>query len=77
MSVIDEFLANNEAYAGQFDKGSLPMPPAKQLPAVKAVRRHAQPTRYFCNAMTSLNHLADRFDLELFGISFATHLHLS
>jgi len=34
MSVIDEFLANNEAYAGQFTKGSLPMPPAKQVAAV-------------------------------------------
>ncbi len=34
MSVIDEFLANNEAYADQFDKGSLPMPPAKQIAAV-------------------------------------------
>ena len=34
MSVIDEFLANNEAYAGQFTKGSLPMPPAKQIAAV-------------------------------------------
>ncbi len=34
MSVIDEFLENNEAYAGQFTKGSLPMPPAKQIAAV-------------------------------------------
>ena len=34
MSVIDEFLANNEAYAGNFDKGSLPMPPAKQIAVV-------------------------------------------
>ncbi len=34
MGVIDEFLANNEAYAGQFDKGSLPMPPAKKIAAV-------------------------------------------
>ncbi len=34
MSVIDEFLANNEAYAGQFSQGSLPMPPAKQIAAV-------------------------------------------
>ncbi len=33
MSVIDEFLANNEAYSGQFDKGSLPMPPATQIAA--------------------------------------------
>jgi carbonic anhydrase len=34
MSVIDEFLANNEAYAGKFTKGSLPMPPAKQVAIV-------------------------------------------
>ena len=34
MSVIDEFLANNEAYAGNFTKGSLPMPPAKQIAVV-------------------------------------------
>ncbi len=34
MSVIDEILAHNEAYADRFDKGSLPMPPAKMLAAV-------------------------------------------
>ena len=34
MSVIDEILAHNEAYAGRFDKGHLPMPPAKKLAAV-------------------------------------------
>ena len=34
MSVINEFLANNEAYAGKFTKGSLPMPPAKQIAVV-------------------------------------------
>ncbi len=34
MSVIDEFLANNEVYAGKFTKGSLPMPPAKQIAIV-------------------------------------------
>jgi carbonic anhydrase len=34
MSVIDEFLANNEAYAETFTKGSLPMPPAKQIAIV-------------------------------------------
>ena len=34
MSVINEFLANNEAYAAHFDKGLLPMPPAKQIAAV-------------------------------------------
>ena len=34
MSAIDEFLANNETYASEFSKGSLPMPPAKQIAAV-------------------------------------------
>jgi len=34
MSAIDEFLANNDAYAGGFTKGSLPMPPAKQIAVV-------------------------------------------
>ena len=34
MTVIDEFLANNDAYAGKFAKGSLPMPPAKQIAVV-------------------------------------------
>ena len=34
MSAIDEFLGNNDAYASGFAKGSLPMPPAKQIAAV-------------------------------------------
>ena len=34
MSAIDEFLANNEAYAEGFSKGSLPMPPAKHIAVV-------------------------------------------
>ena len=34
MSVIDEILAHNEAYADKFAKGTLPMPPAKKLAAV-------------------------------------------
>jgi len=29
MSQIDELLANNEAYAEQFDKGELPLPPGR------------------------------------------------
>ena len=34
MSVIDEILEHNEAFAEQFDRGSLPMPPAKKLAVV-------------------------------------------
>ena len=31
MTVTDEFLANNDAYAAEFSKGDLPLPPAKQV----------------------------------------------
>lgn len=34
MSAIDDFLTHNESYAGQFDKGDLPMPPARQIAVV-------------------------------------------
>src|SRR3954453_15023421 len=34
MSVTDELLRNNEAYAESFDKGDLPLPPAKKLAVV-------------------------------------------
>ena len=32
MSVTDELLQNSEAYAASFDKGDLPLPPAKKVP---------------------------------------------
>ena len=34
MSVTDDLLANNEAYVASFDKGDLPLPPAKKLAIV-------------------------------------------
>jgi carbonic anhydrase len=34
MSVTDDLLHNNEAYAASFDKGELPLPPAKKLAVV-------------------------------------------
>ncbi len=34
MSAIDDFLANNKAYAEGFSKGGLPMPPAKKIAVV-------------------------------------------
>ena len=34
MSVTDELLRNNEAYAETFDKGDLPLPPAKRVAVV-------------------------------------------
>jgi carbonic anhydrase len=34
MSATDELLANNESYAASFDKGELPLPPAKKVAVV-------------------------------------------
>jgi len=34
MAVIDELLQNNQAYAQAFDKGDLPLPPAKRVAAL-------------------------------------------
>jgi carbonic anhydrase len=34
MSVTDELLGNNQRYAEQFEKGSLPLPPAKRVAVV-------------------------------------------
>ena len=34
MTVTDELVANNEAYYTQFDKGDLPLPPAKKVAVV-------------------------------------------
>jgi len=34
MSVTDDLLRNNEAYAENFDKGDLPLPPAKKVAVV-------------------------------------------
>lgn len=34
MSVTDQLLANNEAYAASFDKGKLPMPPGNKVAVV-------------------------------------------
>ncbi len=34
MSATDDLLANNEAYAASFDKGDLPLPPARKLAVV-------------------------------------------
>ena len=34
MSVTDELLANHERYSASFDKGDLPMPPAKKVAVV-------------------------------------------
>src|SRR5262245_23857102 len=36
MSVTDELLHNNEAYAASFDHGDLPLPPGKKLAVVAA-----------------------------------------
>jgi carbonic anhydrase len=43
MSVTDELLRNNEAYAETFDKGDLPMPPAKHIAIVTCMDARLSP----------------------------------
>jgi carbonic anhydrase len=43
MSVTDELLKNNEAYAAGFDKGSLPLPPARKVAVVACMDARLSP----------------------------------
>ncbi len=45
MSVTDELLENNKAYAEGFDKADLPMPPAKKIAIVACMDARLIPTR--------------------------------
>jgi carbonic anhydrase len=44
MTVIDELLRNNEEYAGSFDKGDLPIPPAKHVAVVTCMDARLSPS---------------------------------
>ena len=43
MSVTDELVANNEAYAASFDKGDLPLPPGKKVAVVACMDARLNP----------------------------------
>ncbi len=43
MSVTNELLANNEAYSASFDKGELPLPPAKKVAVVACMDARVNP----------------------------------
>jgi carbonic anhydrase len=43
VSFTDELLANNEAYAADFDKADLPLPPAKKLAVVACMDARLNP----------------------------------
>ena len=45
MSVTDELLGNAERYAAPFDKGDLPLPPAKQIAIVACMDARLDPYR--------------------------------
>ena len=45
MSATDELLKNNEAYAQGFDKGDLPIPPARKVAVVACMDARLIPTR--------------------------------
>jgi carbonic anhydrase len=43
MTVTDELLANNDAYVASFDKGELPLPPAKKVAVVACMDARLNP----------------------------------
>jgi carbonic anhydrase len=43
MSTTDDLLRNNEAYAADFDKGDLPLPPAKKLAVIACMDARLNP----------------------------------
>src|ERR671917_1430246 len=43
MSVTDELLKNNESYAAEFDKGDLPLPPARKVAVVACMDARVNP----------------------------------
>src|SRR3954469_4340269 len=45
MSVTDELIQANESYAASFDKGDLPLPPAKRVAVVACMDARLIPTR--------------------------------
>ena len=45
MSTTDDLLRNAEAYAASFDKGELPLPPAKKVAVVACMDARLIPTR--------------------------------
>jgi carbonic anhydrase len=45
MSVTDELVANSEAYSAQFDKGELPLPPAKKVAVLACMDARLDPAR--------------------------------
>jgi len=45
MTATDDLLRNNESYAGSFDKGELPLPPAKKTAVVACMDARLDPAR--------------------------------
>lgn len=45
MTVVQEFLKSNEAYASNFQKGHLPMPPARQVAVLTCMDARIDPAR--------------------------------
>jgi carbonic anhydrase len=46
MAVIDELLDANKSFAGSFDKGALPMPPARQVAIVTCMDARLHPAAF-------------------------------
>ncbi len=46
MTVFDELLAANKPYAGAFDRGDLPMPPARKVAILTCMDARLHPEKF-------------------------------
>ena len=46
MSNFDEFIASNQEYAAQFDRGELPMPPARKVAVLTCMDARLHPAKF-------------------------------
>jgi carbonic anhydrase len=46
MAVVDEFVQANEEFAGRFDQGSLPMPPARNVAVLTCMDARLHPSKF-------------------------------
>ena len=56
MSYTDDLLKNNEEYAAGFDKGGLPLPPAKKVAVVACMDARLNPSYALGTSETNLPH---------------------
>jgi carbonic anhydrase len=79
MSAIEEFLKNNEAFAEGFDKGDLPLPPAKKVAVVACMDARLNPYPILALSIGDAHVIRNAggviTDDEIRSLAISQHLH--